>query len=349
MKLAIVIVSYNGLKYLPAALKSCKDFAPHCQVYLVENASSDGSLEYIQKNWPKVKLFPQATNLGFAEGNNVGLRQAMSEGAEAIFLLNQDAELTSGSLDKLESYLSTHPKVGMVQPRLSLPNGRINSLGNCYHYLGFGFAGGNGLSYEEALRRLHWFKNQTEIPYASGAGVLLRSQALKQVGLFDQTLFMYHEDLELSLRFRSFGWRLEILPEAEVIHHYQFSASSNNFYYMERNRLSVWLSYFKLPTLILLFIPWLISELALLLTSLFNGWSGAWWRARRYFFNKEIWQYLTSKRQQLRKTRKVNDRLLLSFASGSIHFQEKDRWFVRYLFNPLSAVGWLLIKPLIRW
>lgn len=349
MKAAIIILCYNGVRYLPAMLGSCQKYAPRVPVYLVDNASSDGTLPYVTNNWPKVKLLRQTANLGFAAGNNVGIKQAIADGTEAVFLLNQDAELTRGSLDKLVNYLSLHPRLALVQPRVNLPDGRVNSLGNCYHYLGFGFAGGNGLSYEEALRRLPWFKRQSEIPYGSGAAVLLRVQALQAVGLFDEHLFMYHEDLELGLRLRCYGWQLQVVPEAEVIHHYQFAANPNSFYFMERNRLVVWLSYFKLPTLLLLLIPFILSEVALLVSSLLSGWLGAWWRSRAYFFKVEAWRYLVQKRKQVRKFKQVSDRYLLSFATGSIHFQEHNPWYVSYLFNPLANLGWLVLKPLIRW
>lgn len=349
MKVAVVIVCYNGLKYLPATLKSVQDYAARADVYVVDNASSDESVQYIQDNWPSVKLLLSKHNRGFAAGNNIGIKEALAHGVDVVFLLNQDAVLTEGCLDKLVNYLFQNSKLGLVQPRVDLPNGKVNSLGNCYHYLGFGYAGGNSLSYDEALRRLPWFKNQTDIPYFSGAAVLIKAEVLKTVGLFDERLFLYHEDLELGLRLHCFGWGMQVVPEAQVIHYYQFMARAENLYYMERNRFLVWFSYFKLPTLILLAVPLLLADLALLVSSIFSGWFGPYVKARRYLFTLTAWRYIITKRRQVKKFKKVTDKYLLSFAQGKIHFQEKDRWIVRYLFNPLSAVGWLIIKPLIRW
>ena len=349
MKIGIVIVSYNGLKYLPAVLKSACDYGERAEIYVVDNASSDDSVDYVKKNWPAAKLTVCQTNLGFAGGYNVGIKQALADGAEAVLLLNQDTALTAGGVGKLASFLEQNPKLGLVQPRVSLPNGRVNSLGNCYHYLGFGYAGGNGYSYDAALRRLPWFKKQSDIPYFSGAAVLIRAEALKQVGGFDEHLFLYHEDLELGLRMRCYGWGMQVVPEAEVIHHYHFAPIANNFYYMERNRFLVWFSYFKLPTLALLLVPLILADLALMASSIFSGWFGVYLRSRGYFFTLSAWRYIFRKRHEVRKFKTITDKYLLSFASGVIHWQESDAWHVRFIFNPLASFGWFIIKPLIRW
>ena len=229
MKVAVVIVSYNSLKFLPRTLKSVVDYAPEATTYVIDNASADGSVQFIKNNFPQFKLIIEDTNTGFAAANNIGMNQALTSGAEAILLLNPDAELTAGCLDRLLNFLVKNSKLGLVQPRVNLPSGKINSLGNCYNYLGFGYAGGNGLTYEVALRQLAWFKNSTDIPYFSGAAVLIRAEALKQVGLFDADLFLYHEDLELSLRLRCLGFGMQVVPEAEVIHHYKFAAGASKF------------------------------------------------------------------------------------------------------------------------
>ncbi|MFH1111513.1 MAG: glycosyltransferase family 2 protein [Patescibacteria group bacterium] len=349
MKIAIVIVSYNGLRCLPSALESCNNFAVQIPVYVIDNCSNDGSADYIEKNWPKVNLLRQDTNTGFAKGNNIGIRQAIADGAEAVFLLNQDAELTKGCLGQLTHLLIRDERVAAVQPRINLSDGRINSLGNCFHYLGFAYAGGNGLMFEEAMRRLSWFKKQEQPAYVSGAGVLLRVKALNNVGLFDEYFFMYHEDFELCLRLRSAGWRLEVLLEAQVIHHYKFAASINNYYYMERNRWLIWFLYFRPITLGLLILPLILSEVAVLFTSLVSGWFPANIRVLNWLFKINTWKYISSKRKEIAQIKTVSDKYLLSYASSTIHFQEKNPWYVRYIFNPLSSLIWFIIKPLILW
>ncbi|MFA4937507.1 MAG: glycosyltransferase family 2 protein [Patescibacteria group bacterium] len=349
MKVAIVVVSYNGLKYLDQVLGSCDKFAKGIPVYIVDNASVDGSVDYIVKNWPQVKLLAQNTNTGFAQGNNIGIKQAITDGAEAVFLLNQDAELEEGCLERLINFLDNNKPVGAVQPAIFLPNGLVNSLGNPFHYLGFGESGGSGLSLADALRRLPWFRKQTEIPYFSGAAVLIRSEALKQVGFFDEDLFMYHEDLELSFRLRLTGWKLEIDSNAGVIHHYEQSRSRQQMYFMERNRFIVWLSYFKITTLLILILPCLVSEVMLLLISIVNGWVLEKLKSYIYFFYISSWRNIWKRRIKLGKVRVVNDRYLLSYATSKIEFHDDGGWLTRNFFNPISTVVWFIIKPLILW
>ncbi len=346
----IVIVSYQGLRWIPRCLGSCRVHAPGTPVYVVDNASSDGSADYVRAAFPEVRLLRQTSNLGFAAGNNVGLTAALQDHLDAVMLLNQDAELTEGCLGGLLGYLEQHADVAAVQPAILLPEGTVNSLGNSFHYLGFGEAGGNGLTLEAASRVLPWVRGAGEPPYLSGAAVLLRAEALKQVGLFDEELFLYHEDLELCLRLRLAGWHLAVLLNVTVTHHYEQSRSVRQVYYMERNRFLVWLSYFKPATLALFFIPWLISEAGLLVTSLMGGWWRARVRACWYLMRPSTWRTIRKRRQKLNSFRQCSDRYLLQFASSAIDYHEGVTSAVtKYVFNPLSTLMWRVLWPFIRW
>jgi GT2 family glycosyltransferase len=296
-----------------------------------------------------VIVLRQETNLGFTGGNNVGIKQAIEDGAEAVWLINQDTEVVSGCLDKLVANLESDHQVGAVAPKLSLPNGRVNSLGNIYHYLGFGYAGGNGWTYEQALRNLPWIKNNTEAPYLSGAAMLVKSSVINKIGPLDEGLFLYHEDLEFCWRMRLAGFKLRVVPEAEVIHYYTFASSTKQYYYMERNRMLVWLAYFKWPTIILLIIPQLFAELSIIFTAIMNGWLMEHGRAIKYWFSAPGRNYIVNKRREVKELRLHSDRYLLSYASGVIRFQEKNPWYVKYLFNPVSGLMWVFIRQFIWW
>jgi len=349
MQSAIVIVSYQGKEWLGKCLASCQNYAPDVPVYVVDNASTDASAE-LAARFAGVTVLRQEVNLGFAGGNNVGLRAAMKNGAEAIMLLNQDAVLTSGCLELLADYLENHNRVAAVQPAIFLPDGKVNSLGNSFHYLGFGEAGGNGLSLEEASRRLPWLKTGSEPPYLSGAAMLVRAAALRQVGLFYEELFMYHEDLELSLRLRTAGWRLAVLPAARVIHNYQPSRSLKQYYYMERNRFLVWNEIFSWRTRLVLLPVFLLSEIALLIMAANNGWIWEKLRAYAYFLRPASWFSLVFQRRRWLKLRRVIDKELLSLASARIEYQAGQiGGLTRFIWNPLSTLAWALLKPLIRW
>lgn len=349
MRLAIIIVCYNGRKWLERSLGSCVQHARGVPTYLVDNASTDDSVKYVRQSFPGVRVLESGENLGFAGGNNLGIKAALAQGAEAVFLLNQDAELTAGCLEALTRLLVERPSVAAVQPVIVLPSGLVNSVGNSFHYLGFGYATGYGLTLDQARSTIGWFKHGAQPPYLSGAAVLMRSKALVGVGLFDEALFMYHEDLELSLRLRLAGWALALEPAVRVIHHYEPSRSRKQFYFMERNRFLVWLAYFKLPTLTLLCFWWLVSELPLFAVAIVGGWGVEKARAYSYLLRPKTWRYIHLRREQVRHVRTCKDSELLAYAVDRIEFQAAPGGVALKVFNLLSALVWSFTKPLIRW
>lgn len=350
MQLAIVVVAYKSERWLKKCLGSCVSYAPQVPVYVVDNASPDGSSALVAREFSTVHLLKQDQNRGFAGGNNVGMAAAIEAGAEAVFLLNPDAELRPGVLPALASYLENNPRVAAVQPAILLPSGKVNSMGNSYVYLGFGEAGGNGLTLAEAKVKVPWLAQPAEPPSISGAASLWRTTALRQVGYFAEELFMYHEDLELSLRCRLAGWRLAVVSEVSVVHSYEPSRSLLQFYYMERNRYLVWLWYFKLPTLLLLLLPWLMSEVALLVTAALGGWFGERVKALGYLCRPATWRNIVQQRKHLKQLRACSDAYLLSFASAVVEYHDGDTGMLtRYVFNPVSWLLWGIIKPLIHW
>ncbi|MBU1038689.1 glycosyltransferase family 2 protein [Patescibacteria group bacterium] len=349
MKVGIVIVTYQAKKWLDISLASCFSYAPGVPVYVVDNASTDGTVDSIKQSYPLVKLIQSPVNLGFAAGNNLGLEQALQDGREAVLLLNQDAALTAGAIAKLVEVLQADISIGAVQAGLYLPNGLVNSLGNCFHYLGLAYAGGNGLNKIEADEQLPWLKKDLNIPYFSGAGVMLRTATLCQVGLLDEELFMYHEDLELSLRFLVSGWKIKVEPTARIIHHYQANRSLKQFYYMERNRWLVWFSYFKVPTLMILAVPWFFSEVLLLAMSFWQGWWRQKLKAYWYCLNRPAQEGIINRRRRLKKLKIISDRQILSQATSQIAFQGGNDFLTAYIFNPVSAAVWRVVYFLIRW
>ena len=348
MRTAIIIVSYNGRQWLKVTLDSCAQFASSAVVYLVDNASTDGSADFVAEHFPGVKLQRELKNLGFAGGNNLGIQHALADGAEAVLLLNQDAELHAGTLPELVEALEHNQKVGAVQPAIYLPSGKVNSFGNRFHYLGFGWAGGYQATLAEAEAQLPWVTSGTEPPYLSGAALFLRATALQQVGLLDEALFMYHEDLELCFRLRLAGWHLALCSAARVTHHYEFHRSTQSYYFMERNRFVVWLSYFRAQTLAVIVPLWLITELPLLIVAFLQGWGAEKLRAYAYLGRPTTWVDIKQRRARLRSLRTLSDRTLLSYASSTIEFQEVDSFLTQNVFNPVSQALWLILFPLIR-
>ena len=346
MKVAIVLVTYNASPFIEDCFQSLSriDRGEHeVSVIVVENASTDDTSEKLAK-YPGIVVFKNTKNFGFAGGNNIGMRVAMENGADFIYLLNQDTEVTPEFLVEAVRIASTDEKIGAVQSLLLLSpeKEKINSTGNAVHFLGLGYC----MNYGRRLVDWHGQDGQ-EIAYASGAGVLYRTSALQKVGLFDDIFFMYHEDLDLGWRLRLAGWRNVLAKHSIVYHKYEFSRSVSKFYFMERNRYLVLLKNFRLWTLFLLF-PFLVfSECGLFCAALQSGWWKEKLQMYRYFLSKEAWVYLQKKRFETQQMRKVGDKEIVRLFTSVILFQDVSGPFTQYAANPLMTFVWMILRIFI--
>ena len=222
MDLSIVIVSWNTRELLAACLESIERFPPSgkFETWVVDNASSDGTPEMIENDFPAVKLIAETRNLGFAGANNLAIRKA---GGEFILLLNPDTVVRPGSLTTLLKYMKENDDVGAAGAKLTNPDGSLQV--SCYPF--------------PTLRRELWRLLQLDRIYAygvydmpawsttsaravdviQGACLLVRREALEQVGLLDEDYFIYTEEVDLCYRIRKANWTLSWVPSADVVHY----------------------------------------------------------------------------------------------------------------------------------
>ena len=366
MKISVIIVTFNGKQYLPELLESLsKTKWPdgEQEIIFVDNASSDGSVDYLTFNLPACAyMFCLDQNRGFAGGNNIGIRNALANKSDYIVLLNQDTVVEPNWIEELIKTARSEPTIGAVQSLL-LYWGRkdiINSYGNYLHFLGFGFAGGN-------LEKLtsnnkHLTTNSREITYASGAAVLYKADALKKVGLLDKALESYHEDSDIGLRLRLAGFKSYLAPKSVVYHKYQFlknnqQQTTNNkqqrkfnykYYLMERNRQYTLLKYYKLKTLILIFPAWIAMEIGVTLFAIMRG----FWRERLrgYAWIVKNFGLILRKRKEIQTLRQaqsdkvVNDKELMRDFVGWIDFQEIKNPLLTWIGNPVMRGYWRFVK-----
>ncbi|OGY89714.1 MAG: hypothetical protein A2927_00155 [Candidatus Komeilibacteria bacterium RIFCSPLOWO2_01_FULL_45_10] len=347
-KVAIIIVCYNGLKYLPKLLGSIFTFQPETvqqEIIVIDNASMDNSVPWLKQNYPALKIFGQSKNLGFAQGNNLGLKYAITNDFDYAMLLNQDTIIEDGYLDKLVAKAESNPAMAAVQPKILLYplTDLINSVGNVIHYLGFGYTFGHKSANRESRIKNH------EINYCSGAACLLKLAVLKKVGLFDEKLFMYHEDLDLGWRFLLAGYQNVIELSAVVYHQYEFSRSIKKYYFLERNRLIVIFQNYKLLTLLLILPALILMEIGLFIFSFFNGWWPKKLKVYLYFLNPQNWLKIIKTRSQIQQSRKKGDRAVVAKFSGLILHQEISNQLMEKIANPLFNAYWQVVKKLIVW
>lgn len=215
-RLAVVILTWNGAMDTLACLESLEAAGHPAEgekVLVVDNGSEDGTLEAVERRFPWAELIRNGVNLGFAGGNNVGMRRALEEGFEFVLLLNNDTRVRPGALSALVEDLEKHPEAGSAQPvLLSHDGGRIDSLG-----IRVGFRPGavDAQAGEPAGRAA---SAPEEIFGACAAAALYRASALKEAGLLDESLFAILEDVDLAFRLRLSGFGSRLVKSATVLH-----------------------------------------------------------------------------------------------------------------------------------
>lgn len=210
-KVYVIILNWNGDKDTIACLKSLSTAVYPCVVpVVVDNGSEIGSIERIKQTFPKVKLIKNESNLGFGGGCNVGITYALAEGADFIWLLNNDTQVEPTTLSAMVS--------------VALGNSRIGAVGSVLFYMDAPTQvqawGGGWVNLWSGLSR-HACQpvNGRELHYVTAASVLLRREALLSVGVFDdKNFFMYWEDVDLCFRMRRGGWKLSVASQARVWH-----------------------------------------------------------------------------------------------------------------------------------
>jgi GT2 family glycosyltransferase len=263
-------------------------------------------------------------------------------------------------LSELVAIAENNPKAGAVQSLILLhpEMEKINSLGNQLHFLGFGFCEGYGekiSNFSRFYRGSSMVKPSGQFPiskpffYASGAAVLYPAKVLREVGLFDQKFFMYHEDTDLSWRIRRAGYEVMLAPKSKMWHKYEFSRSILQFYYMERNRMIMLFENYRLGTLLLILLPFLIMELGMLGYALLRGMFLTKLKVYGYFLRPKNWLRMIKNKRAKAKFRKVSDRELSRIIVGKLEFQEIANPILKYLVNPILNIYWRVVRHLIFW
>src|SRR5262245_27613942 len=212
----VVVVNWNGARYLETLIQSLQGEAP-AKIVVIDNNSSDSSIE-ILKTFSDVDLIQNSDNRGFGAAANQGIELAKTLN---VLILNADVYAKSGSLSALEKFLAQHKDAGAVAPRLSFPNGKLQlSCRNfptpftLFLYLSFL----DRIIPTKYRLRLKDHQCTRVVEQPMGAAILIRKKVLDQIGGFDETFFLYMEDVDLCERIVREGWKIYYYPEAEFIH-----------------------------------------------------------------------------------------------------------------------------------
>ena len=220
VRVSIIILNYNGRgyleKFLPVLFKSVsKDMA---QVIVADNASSDGSVEYLKESWPDVEIYSFQKNYGFAEGYNIAIKRASTE---FVLILNSDVEVTDGFLEPLVKYMDTNSKVAACQPKILQLTDRsrfekAGAAGGLIDVLGYPFCRGRIMDYTET--DFGQYDTEKYVFWASGACMLVRRNDFIDYGGFDADFFAHQEEIDLCFRFNARGRKVGVVPSSVVYH-----------------------------------------------------------------------------------------------------------------------------------
>ena len=309
-RVTAVVLAWGAEPYLDAAVRSLLESRDvDLDVVLVDNGCTDGAAERLRQV-PGVTHVDAGSNTGFAGGCNLGARHATGE---FLAFVNSDAVVRPDALRCLVE-VAEDPAVAFASASLRLADRHevMNSAGNPVHYSGLSWAGGFG---ENADRH----RRPRDIPSVTGAAFAVRREVFDSLGGFNELMFAYCEDAELSLRAWQRGWRCVYVPEAVVLHHYEFARNNEKFYLLERNRLMLVLTLFEARTLLLLAPALLGLELATLAVAARQGWARQ--KVRGWVWLLRHRHEVRARRRAVQEDRSVGDRsvaplLTSDFAPG---------------------------------
>lgn len=230
MKLSVVIVNYNVRELLSECIKSVNTALTGIDgdIYVVDNNSSDGSVDYIRDHFPDVHVIANSDNQGFAHANNQAIRQTNSD---YVLLLNPDTVVFEDTLRGCVDFMDAHPQCGGVGVRMLTREGTVAPESRrAIPTPWVAFLKMLGFTRKYYMSHLPWDK-PGQIEVISGAFCMLRHKALDQIGLLDEDFFMYGEDIDLSYRLLKGGWENWFLPY-DIIHYKGESTQKSSFRYV---------------------------------------------------------------------------------------------------------------------
>ncbi|MDQ3388041.1 MAG: glycosyltransferase family 2 protein [Gemmatimonadota bacterium] len=231
--LSIVIVNRNTCDLLKACLASlaAEDRAP--ETIVVDNDSTDGSVELVRFHFPQITLIRNSENTGYARANNQGIAAARGR---HVLLLNSDTEVRAGALDRLVEYLETNSRVGACGPLLRYPSGRVQPSCFSFPTPRTLFAQMSGLDaifprnrlFGTLQRRAAEVRDSGQVEALLGAALLVRREALEAVGGLDEELRIHYNDFDWCYRMHRAGWEVHFVADAEVLHHSEATTRLEN-------------------------------------------------------------------------------------------------------------------------
>lgn len=259
MKVVICVLNWNGEKYISSCLDSIKKLIHtgcDLDVVVIDNDSSDGSVRLIQSLYPQFTFIRHPVNLGYAQGNNTGLRFGLEHGANFVWVVNPDVQVEPNSLQHLLEGASKYRHVGIFGSKIYFTPGyefhkeryTPADIGKVIWYAGGLIDWGNLIASHRGVNEVDrgQFERDIEIDFVTGASMLIRREVLEQVGLLDPKYFLYYEENDLCQRAKRQGWKLMYICQSLAWHaNAQATGTGSDLtdYFTTRNRMLFGLRY----------------------------------------------------------------------------------------------------------
>jgi hypothetical protein len=315
--LSVVVVTHNSREAIERSLPPLvAELRDGDELIVVDNQSSDGTAEAVSDLVPSARVVEQPENVGYGGGCNVGA--ALASG-DLLLFLNPDATVRPGFRDAIEQPLGRSPAWAAWQGLVTSGDGTlVNSTGGVIHFTGIAWAGGDGLALDggaggsEPRPGSHGGADVAPagalaprpVAFASGTCLAVRRERWHELGGFPADFFLYHEDVDLSLRLRLAGHQVGIEPGAVVDHTYEFGKGPAKWRQLERNRWATLIRTYPTGLIAVLLPALLATELALLPIALAGGWLGQ--KLRAWIDLVRAWPRLIRSRREVQATRTVS-------------------------------------------
>jgi GT2 family glycosyltransferase len=334
VRASIVTVAYDSGPVLTRCVESVVADDPDHEVVVVNNGHRGPEIEAVAA-MPGVTVVESGGNLGYAAGSTLGAERASGD---FLVFLNPDTTVMPGAIAALGHALGDE-SIGIAMARLRLMDDpdRLNSIGCAIHFTGLAWSDG----YREPVDSV---TEPREITYANGSALAIRTGLFRELGGFTPELFIYHEDLELGWRVRMRGLRIIVVPEADVMHEYDYGRNPKKNYFMERNRLIFVASSYSGRLLVLVAPALVAAEVALSLVALREGWFRDKLRGWGWIVRHVGW--LSEHRRRIQSERRVPDRELARYLTAVIDPGMVDVPATARFANPLLERYWSLVRRL---
>ena len=344
IKVSIIILCYNSIEDIRECIPSILNQSfKNYEIIIVDNNSTDNTAEFIKKSYPDIKIIETGQNLGYALGNNVGVKEAIGE---YIVILNPDTKVDPMWLSTLLRPLEEDSTIGLTTSKIIEYYDRDHgACGNSPHYTGLHFP--RGLE-----KPITSFTKPEVIGAISGCSFAMRRDLFESLGGFDPEFFLYLEDSDLSIRTRYAGYKIMFEPESVVYHKHKISITPQKEFYLERNRYQLLLKNYSGRMLICFLPAFFVTEIITWGHAIINGHRFVHSKLHAYWYIIKNLNRIHDERIRVSLHKRVSDREIVKLLDWKIPFEQMIHnraicYVANIVFNTFFKIYFDIVKYFI--